>query len=93
MNRTNWEHVIYAMLMQIIVGVPTGNWWAGVTLAVGFFTGREHAQREYHLGNPSKLPPWAAFDIWRWKLDAQLDLICPVVAVLLMAVFMQWWSI
>lgn len=81
MNRTNFEHALFALLMLAVIGWPTGNWWAGAAFGSAFFLGREHAQREYHLGDPSKLPPWAGFDIWNWSLDAKLDLIVPVIVV------------
>ena len=96
MNVSNFEHAAFALLMQIAIGLATGNWWAGAAAGAFFFLGREHAQREYKLGDPSKLPPWAGFDIWRWKLDAILDLVFPVLAVLAVAalaeyaVEMQW---
>jgi hypothetical protein len=86
MNRTHLEHAIFALLMQLPFGL-FGFWWVGAALAIGFFTGREHAQREYHIGDPSKLPPWAGFDYWRWPLDSQLDLAAPVAVVLGVALF------
>lgn len=82
MNQTNFEHAAYAVLMQVVIGAASGNWWAGAAFGIAFFIGREHAQREYHIGDPSKLAPWSAFDIWRWSLDSKLDLLFPVVACL-----------
>lgn len=41
MNETNFEHAIYAVLLQIAVGVLTGNWWIGAAAGVFFFLGRE----------------------------------------------------
>ncbi|NYT38861.1 hypothetical protein ERD78_18905 [Allopusillimonas soli] len=85
MNRTNIEHAAYAVLMQAVIGLISGNWWIGAAFGAAFFLGREHAQREYHLGDPSHLPPWRAFDVWNWTTDARLDLLCPVAAVLVLA--------
>lgn len=88
MNQTNFEHAGFALMMQsvfLLLGVfvfdaVTTLAWVGAAFASAFFLGREHAQREYKLGDPSKLMGYEAFDIWRWKLDAVLDLVFPVVA-------------
>lgn len=85
MNRTNFEHIAYAILMQIVIVLITGSWVIGAAFASAFFLGREHAQREYHIGDPSKLKPWEAFDVWRWTVDARLDLVCPVISVVALA--------
>ena len=88
MNQTNFEHAGFAMMMQIpfiLLGLlvfnnPSMLAWTGSAFASAFFLGREHAQREYKIGDPSKLIGYEAFDIWRWKTDAQLDLLFPVTA-------------
>lgn len=82
MNETNFEHAIYAVLLQIAVGVLTGNWWIGAAAGVFFFLGREHAQFERKLavagGTVGTLNPLAGFQLWKWSLDSQLDLAFPV---------------
>lgn len=90
LNKTNFEHVGYALLMQLVIGILTGNWWAGAAFGAAFFIGREHAQREYKLGNPSLLSPFAGFDFWRWDLDSKLDLLFPVAACLILAIAIQY---
>ncbi len=93
MSQTNFEHAGFALMMQsvfLLLGVfvfreVTMLAWIGAAFASAFFLGREHAQREYKLGDPSKLIGHEAFDIWRWKLDAVLDLVFPVVAVVAVA--------
>lgn len=89
MNETNFEHAIYAVLLQIAVGVLTGNWWIGAAAGVFFFLGREHAQFERKLavagGTVGTLNPLAGFQLWKWSLDSQLDLAFPVAATLLVA--------
>lgn len=96
MNRSNAEHIGFAILMQcpvlwiaIYLGSPLLV-WSSTLPAIFFFLGREHAQREYKLGNPSTLPPWAGFDFWRWKRDAILDLVCPVLVVLFIAALAEY---
>lgn len=88
MNRTNWEHAIYAVLMQAAVGLITGNWLAGAMLGTGFFLGREHAQAQAKL----KLEDFEALDIRKWSLDAKLDLLFPVVAVTTVYFIIQAWK-
>ena len=83
MNRTNFEHAGYALLMQLPFGLA-GYWWVGAALASGFFLGREHAQIQHALGYTLK-STFKAFDIRKWSLDAKLDLLFPVVAVLIVA--------
>jgi hypothetical protein len=82
MNKTNVEHSIFALIMQAVPGFLIGDWITGAAFAIGFFLSREHAQREYHIGDPSKLKGCEAFDIWNWSLDAKLDFLCPAITVL-----------
>lgn len=92
MNKTNFEHAAYALLIQVILGIITGNFWLGAAAGIAFFAGREHAQREYKIGNPSTLKPWEGFDIWRWSTDAKLDLLFPIIASVALAAGIQLWS-
>lgn len=82
MNRTNFEHAVYALLMQTAIGLVSGDWLAGACFGIAFFLGREHAQaqRAYGLGD------FAAFDMRRWSLDSRLDLIFPAAACAAMLV-------
>lgn len=82
MSRTNFEHLFVALALQFVVGALTHDWFAGAMLSIGAFAGREHAQREYHIGNPSSLVGYEALDVWRWTADAQLDLLLPAAGVL-----------
>lgn len=77
MNRTNFEHAGYAVLMQCVIGILTGNWIAGAAFGFAFFLGREHSQAQKSLN----LGDFEAFDIRKWELDAKLDLLFPAAAV------------
>lgn len=79
-NRTNWEHAGYAVLMQVVVGLLTGNWLAGACFGFAFFLGREHAQMQDKTGYAFK-GTFQAFDLRKWSLDAKLDLLFPAIAV------------
>lgn len=81
MNRTNFEHAIYALLMQAAIGLLTGNWLAGACFGAAFFLGREHAQAEARVGNWAKYPEFECFAPRYWSLDAVLDFAFPTVAV------------
>ncbi|HUH61069.1 MAG TPA: hypothetical protein VL001_13470 [Candidimonas sp.] len=85
MNISNFEHIFYALLIQAAVWLPTRSWWFGALLSIGLFIGREHAQRENDLDGSSRLSPWKAFDFWNWSVDAQLDLLLPLAAVVIVA--------
>ncbi len=78
MNRTNFEHALVAAVFTLI-GWLLGSVEVGAAFAIGVFAGREHAQREYKIGDPSKLVGYEALDFWNWSTDALLDLVFPVV--------------
>ncbi len=89
MNRSNFEHLTIALVIQAIPGLLWGDWILGAAFASGIFLGREHAQREYHLGDPSQLVGYEALDLWRWKRDALLDLLLPVAGVWIVVITLQ----
>ena len=89
MNITNFQHALYALLMQGFLFVVTGNPWIGAAFAIGFFLSREHAQRQVDIkittgvGIVGQNP----FDGFRgWSLDAKLDALFPAIAVILATV-------
>lgn len=91
MNMTHLEHFVIALVIQgLFIFVfaclekPHGAWF-GAFFVSALFLGREHAQREYKIGDPSQLVGYEALDVWRWSLDAQLDLLLPVIAVFIVA--------
>jgi hypothetical protein len=81
MNHTNFEHAFVALIFTLI-GWVLGSVEVGAAFTIGVFAGREHAQREYRIGDPSKLIGYEALDFWRWSLDAKLDLLFPVLTAL-----------
>ena len=87
MNRSNWEHVVIALCMQLLVAVPTGNWWGGALLGLGFFAGREIAQRKYRIARdlgvePRDVPEIEALHLTEWSRDQLLDLIPATITVI-----------
>lgn len=90
MNQTHIEHLLVALILQAIPGAFFGDWITGGVFAVGIFLGREHAQREYKIGDPSKLVGYEALDFWRWSRDAQIDLLLPVAGVIGLAMLASY---
>ena len=82
MNQTNFEHAGYALLMQLVIGLISGDWFAGACFAFAFFLGREHSQFQYLLGYTFKTT-FQAFDVRKWSLDSKLDLLFPTVVCLI----------
>ncbi|GGE63064.1 hypothetical protein GGR41_000322 [Paenalcaligenes hominis] len=98
MNITHLEHLIIGLVIQglFVLGFnalkrPDGVWY-GAFFVTALFLGREHAQREYKIGDPSQLVGYEALDLWRWSLDAQLDFFVPTVAVFLVAGLVAWFK-
>lgn len=88
LNKSNIEHAIIAMMVQFLFFFATGNILLSSLAPLAFFLGREHAQREYKIGDPSKLKGYEAFDIWKWKKDAIMDLMAPVFAVSVVSIIL-----
>ena len=87
-NRSNVAHAMVALAIQACVAMLWGGaagWVVGAIAAASVFVGREHAQREYKIGDPSLLWGWEALDIWRWSNDARMDLILPLLSVAFVA--------
>ncbi|WP_379923033.1 hypothetical protein [Erythrobacter sp. R86502] len=82
-----FEHTIFALAIQMIIGLRTGNWWAGAALATGYFTGREMAQAEYRWieqfggGLRADMPWHAVFDPRVWQNADQIaDWLGPIIS-------------
>lgn len=98
MNASNFLHAALALIAQALIGLTTGNWWAGAAFGVAFYFGREVAQFETDrikyfgkrasVGSSLGMPWYEGFKLFNWGIDAKLDLIIPVLAVCLVALGM-----
>jgi hypothetical protein len=86
------EHALVALVVQVIVRLLTGSWWAGAAVASAYFLGREIAQAEYRWielyggGLRANMPWWGPFDLRVWpKLDQWIDWIGPIAATSVVA--------
>lgn len=95
MNRTNFEHAFFALLMQIAAW-PIFGPWGGVWITLAYFWSREVAQRELHLKHfygfdtLNKLKPFEGWRFWEWALDSKLDVALPLVATAGIALLGDW---
>lgn len=92
MDMTLIEHAIYAAMVQAVIGLLTGNWWAGGALASSYFLGREVAQAEYRWiemfgeGLRFNMPWHAVFDRRVWQnFDQIADWLGPILSTLTFA--------
>jgi hypothetical protein len=84
-----FNHTLWALGAQSLVGAISGHWAAGGVAACLFWAGREHAQAEARYiaqllptHHRSDMPWWAGFAPRAWTLDAFVfDLCLPIVAV------------
>jgi hypothetical protein len=91
----NFEHSAYALLFMAIVGLLTGNWFAGACFGSAFFIGREITQAEYrniehnYGGKRANMPWYGGFQKQAWTAKGLLDWILPTVAVIALAFFIE----
>lgn len=90
------QHIVMALIAQVIVGLLTGNWWAGAALGSAYFIGREVAQAEYRwieaygMGLRANLPWWGRFDLTVWtKPDQWIDWAGPTFVTFLLAILLS----
>ena len=84
MNKTNFTHALWALLMQAAVGLPTGDWFAGALLGGGFFVAREHAHEQVDIQRRTGVAVAAQNPLlgFKWtSTDRILDAAFPVAAV------------
>ncbi|MFM7350249.1 MAG: hypothetical protein ACKO01_12315 [Erythrobacter sp.] len=87
------EHALIAVIVQGLIGLTTGRWWAGAAAASGYFIGREVAQAEYRWieqfgeGLRANMPWNAVFDARVWQTaDQAADWLGPLLATVTVAV-------
>ena len=87
------DHIIVAILIQLIVRFISGSWDAGTAAAFTWFLSREIAQAEYRWieqfggGLRASMPWWGGLDLRVWqKPDPWLDWMVPTGVCVAVAV-------
>ena len=88
MNSSNFIHAALALMIQVAIGLVTGNWIYGALIAGGLFWGREHAQKQYNIAKQKHctvkdLKWWEGGDMTKWSKDSLLDFITPSVLTII----------
>ena len=84
-------HPVIALVLQAIIGIVSGDWWAGAVAGSFYFIGREYAQAEYrnieqnYGGFRRNMPYWGGLEPRAWTLKGLLDFILPSIAVIVVA--------
>lgn len=93
-----FEHSAYALLFMAIIGLLTGNWFAGACFGSAFFIAREHTQAEYRViqkyydGKRANMPWYGAFEARGWDKKSMLDWILPTVITMTIALLSFFWG-
>ena len=98
MNRTHFEHIAFALIVQAVIGLLTGDWWVGAAAGAFFFLGREHAQAEYRYikanggrrNSTPITPEIGCLNFKYWTLDSFLDFVLPTLSVVICAVVVNY---
>lgn len=94
-NFTHLLHALWALALQAIIGLLSGDWWAGAAFGAAFFIGREHAHAELRWMEQTgtdwdEMPELAGLhrSVWRWPdhADGWLDWLVPVMTVVTVAI-------
>jgi hypothetical protein len=91
------EHSAYALLFMAIIGLLSGNWFAGACFGSAFFVGREHAQAEYRViknfyeGKRENMPWYGGFEPRGWDLKSILDFVLPIAATAIALVILSFF--
>ena len=91
MNKSNLEHAMMAAVLQLALGLATGNWFYGIALAAGLFWGREHAQKQDNIADArgvkvKDLEWYEGANMKEWSQDSVMDFATPVVTTILIAI-------
>ena len=79
--KTPLSHAAITVALGLI-GWVLGSLVIGLMFALGFYFGREVAQQEAKTEGS----PWRGLEVWKWNLDAQLDMGFPIIAAVLLSV-------
>ena len=92
MNKTNLQHAGYALIIQVITVLVTGNWWTGCAAGTFFFIGREHAQAEKRITADVKTLNW--YDgFLNLNKDSIMDILIPAICCATIAILMDQWPV
>lgn len=90
------EHILLAILIQLLVRIISGSWISGTIAASAWFLSREIAQAEYRWieqfgsGLRANMPWWGGFDPRVWQRpDPWLDWIVPTLVTSAIAILAQ----
>ena len=90
------DHIVVAILIQLLVRIISGSWVAGAAAASAWFISREISQAEYRwieefgAGLRANMPWWGRFDARVWQhADPWLDWIVPSVVTSIIAFVAQ----
>ena len=87
MNKTHLEHVVIALVIQLVFWPLLGIWGAGA-LAVGIFLGRELSQHETSGGGANAVK-WYYGIVNHWTKDSILDAVAPLAGCLTVATIVE----
>ena len=93
------EHILLAVVIQLIIWVILRSWSAGAAAAIAWFVSREITQAEYrwieHFGahHRANMPRWGGLDprVWQYA-DPWLDWITPTITVIAVSLAARWWK-
>lgn len=89
-------HPVIALVIQAIVALLSGDWWAGAAAGSFYFVGREYAQAEYrniehhYGGRRANMPYFGGLEPRAWTLKGITDFIYPSIAVVTVALLRSW---
>jgi hypothetical protein len=91
----NFEHSAYSILFMAIIGLLTGNWYAGACFGSAFFVGREHSQAEqrviknFYESKRENMPWYGGFEPRGWDRKSVMDFVLPIAATTIALVIIK----
>jgi hypothetical protein len=98
MNKTNFMHALYGLVIQGILYAITKDPFMGAVAVTALFWGREQAQQQYKIakatGRSVSTMSWKdGGDMTKWSRDAVLDFLFPTVATFGVALGLLYFGI